>query len=236
MTAAAYKIRTVVILIVLSLWAAGAAVNLYIYSVRDREMLLKKARLIAWRQADIPAQRGRILDRNGKLLAKDELHCDLFLDMLPEKTRKAQNLFRRLQQVFPKMKLEFDQNTVFPVRLKECLSAREIQQISQYFRGCPEIRISGRFERRFHPEPAIREIIGETARNDRKERVGTSGLEQQYDLLLSGKPGRLVVMLDRNGNWIYETLRIVKQPENGQDLKLDQSLEELLAGKTGEIL
>ena len=36
-------------------------------------------------------------------------------------------------------------------------------------------------------------------------------------------------MVDRNGSWIYETLRITRQPENGRDLKLEQSLAELLS-------
>ncbi|MBO4632972.1 MAG: hypothetical protein J5858_13705 [Lentisphaeria bacterium] len=234
MTGAAYKIRTVVILAVLSIWAAGAAVNLYIHSIRNRETLLKKARLIAWRQANIPAQRGRILDRSGKLLAQDELHCNLFLEALPKKTRKAENLLRRLRRTFPGLKLEIDQNTTFPICLKKRLSAEEIRKFSQIFRGFPEVRIAGGFERQYPSDPAIRELIGETALNDLKERVGISGLEQHHDLLLSGKPGRLVVMLDRNGNWIYDTLRIVKQPENGRDLRLDQTWEELQGNKAGE--
>ena len=73
------------------------------------------------------------------------------------------------------------------------------------------------------------EIIGKTAANDRKAMVGISGLEQKHDLILSGKSGRMTVMVDRNGSWIYETLRITRQPENGRDVKLEQSLQELLA-------
>ena len=65
MTVAEYKIRTVIILILLLIWAAGAAVKVYIYSVKEQKDLLKKSRRIAWRVAEIPARRGRILDRNG---------------------------------------------------------------------------------------------------------------------------------------------------------------------------
>ena len=234
MTAAAYKIRTVVILAVLIIWAAGAVVKLYLHSVRNRETLLRKARLMAWRQADIPAQRGRILDRGGKLLAGDELRCDLFLDALPRRPGRAGNLIRQLHRTFPGLKLEIGPDTPFPICLKERLSAGEIRRFRQIFRGFPEIRILGGFERRCHADPSMRELIGETALNDLKERVGISGLEQHHDLLLSGKPGRLVVMLDRNGNWIYDTLRIVKQPENGRDLRLDHTLEELRGNRTGE--
>ena len=115
-----------------------------------------------------------------------------------------------------------------PVVLKKNLTAQEIREFSIAFRGFPEVRLEGRFERDVYNHPAIHELIGKTAANDRKAMVGISGLEQKHDLILSGKSGRLTVMLDRNGSWIYETLRITRQPENGRDLKLEQSLQELV--------
>ena len=50
-----------------------------------------KARVEKLRTMSTPikASRGRILDRNGKLLTQDILRCDLILDTLPDKTRKA---------------------------------------------------------------------------------------------------------------------------------------------------
>ena len=231
MTAAEYKIRTVLILTLLAVWAACAAVKLYQYTVRDQAELLKKSRRIAWRTADIPAQRGKITDRNGIVLAQDVFCCDLFLCRLPKSSRRTDNLFRRLKETLSDPELAPEKLTP-PLVLKKNLTAKEIQEISIRFRGFPEVRLEGRFERKLHDDPAIRKIIGQTAANDRKAMVGISGLEQKHDLVLSGKSGRMTVMLDRNGSWIYETLRITRQPENGRDLKLEQSLAELL--KTGE--
>ena len=34
-------------------------------------------------------------------------------------------------------------------------------------------------------------------------------------------------MLDRNGSWIYETLQVIRQPENGRDVRLNENLAEL---------
>ena len=228
MTAAEYKIRTVIILTLLLAWAVGAAVKLYQCSVRDRVDLLKKSRRIAWRTADLPAQRGKITDRNGIVLAQDVFCCDLFLCRLPKSRKRTDNLFRRLKDALADPELN-PETLKPPVVLKKNLTAKEIREFSITFRGFPEVRLEGRFERKLHDDPAIREIIGKTAANDRKAMVGISGLEQKHDLILSGKSGRMTVMVDRNGSWIYETLRITRQPENGRDVKLEQSLQELLA-------
>ena len=227
MTAAEYKIRTVLILTLLTVWAACAAVKLYQFTVRDRDDLLKKSRRIAWRTADLPAQRGKITDRDGIVLAQDVFRCDLLLCRLPKSRKRTDNLFRRLREALSDPELS-PEKLKPAVILKKNLTAQEIREFSITFRGFPEVRLEGRFERKLHDDPAISEIIGKTAANDRKAMVGISGLEQKHDLILSGKSGRMTVMVDRNGSWIYETLRITRQPENGRDLKLDQSLAELL--------
>ena len=228
MTAAEYKIRTVLILTLLTVWAACAAVKLYQCTVRDRDELLKKSRRIAWRTADIPAQRGKITDRNGIVLAQDDFCCDLFLCRLPKSRRRTENLFRRLKGTLSDPELN-PEKLKPPVVLKKNLTAQEIREFSITFRGFPEVRLRGQFERKVYNHPAIHELIGKTAANDRKAMVGISGLDQKHDLILSGKSGRMTVMVDRNGSWIYETLRITRQPENGHDVKLEQSLQELLA-------
>ena len=227
MTAAEYKIRTVLILTLLTVWAACAAVKMYQITVRDRVELLKKSRRIAWRTADLPAQRGKITDRNGIVLAQDDFCCDLILCHLPKSRRRTENLFRRLRGALSDQELSCEKLKP-PVVLRKNLTAQEIREFSLEFRGFPEVRLGGRFERKVYNHPAIHELIGKTAANDRKAMVGISGLEQKHDLILSGKSGRMTVMVDRNGSWIYETLRITRQPENGRDLKLEQSLAELL--------
>ena len=226
MTVSAFRFRTAFILVLLTAWAVCAGTKLYIHSVRDRDILLKKTRLLAWREADLPAPRGKILDRDGVILAQDVFRCDLVLESLPDQQARRQQLLRTIRKHFPDFPADAPPENC-PAVLKANLPADEIELCIRRFRGYPEIRTVGRFERKFSPSPEIREIIGQTALNDRRERVGISGLEQTHDLLLSGKTGRLSVMLDRNGGWVYDTLRVTRQPESGRDLRLDQSLAEL---------
>lgn len=226
MTAAEYKLRTVIILVLLMVWAAGAAAKVYVYAVRDQESLLAQSRRIAWRSADIPAQRGRIIDRNGVILARDVFTCDLVLNVLPEKQKRKNHLLNKLREVLRDPLTDLEKQTM-PAVLKSNLTAEEIVLYTEKFRRYPEIRTEGHMVRQYHGEPGLREVLGETALNDRQECVGISGLEKEHDLKLSGSPGRLKVMLDRNGSWISETLRVVRQPVNGQDVKLNASLAEL---------
>lgn len=226
MTSAEYKIRTVIILTLLFFWAAGAAVKVYIYSVRDRQALLKRSSPIAWRLAEIPARRGRILTRDGVVLAEDIYCCDLILRSLPESNRRGKNLRDKLKENRVYSELP-ETAAALPVALRKNLTAEEIEKFTQVFRVYPEIQTAGRLERRYSDDPAVRKMLGEIARNNRQERVGTSGVEQDYDLELSGHNGRIRVMLDRNGSWIYETLEVIRQPENGRDVRLSRTLAEL---------
>ena len=232
MTDSAFRLRTAVILLLLTAWAVCTGFKLYTHTVRDREILLKRSRQIAWREADLPAPRGKILDRDGKILAQDVFCCDLVLESLPENRQARKRLLHWLDRHFPIFRPDTEK-PIYPAVLKTDLTAEEIELYSRQMQDCPEIRIAGRFERKLDPDPEIRAIIGQTARNDHRERVGISGLEQQHDLILSGKPGRIVVMLDRNGRWVSDTLRVTLQPKGGRDLKLEQSCSELKCSRPG---
>lgn len=231
MTVSAFRFRTAFILVLLTAWAVCAGVKLYIHSVRDRDLLLKKARLLAWREADLPAPRGKIMDRDGFILAQDVFRCDLVLESLPEQKMRRQRLLSHIGKYVPDFHPD-DPPRNCPAVLKANLPADEIELCIRRFRSYPEVRTVGRFEREFTGGPDVRELVGQIALNDRRERVGISGLEQRHDLALSGKTGRLMVMLDRNGGWVYDTLRVTRQPESGRDLKLDQSIAEIRKKRT----
>ncbi|MBQ9338031.1 MAG: hypothetical protein IJS14_12125 [Lentisphaeria bacterium] len=228
----AYKIRTAIVFVILLVWAGGAAFRVYALSVRDRDELLRQARTLAWREAVIPARRGRILDRDGVALARDVYCCDLVLDTLPDSPQRKVRLFAALHREFPNCPAKIDEKAL-PYCLKSSLTAEEIRRYSELFHAFREIRVEGTFERWRDPHPAVRRLVGEIVLNDRKERVGGSGLEQNNDLTLSGKPGQIRVMLDRHGNWVRDTLRVIRQPRNGEDLRLDVSRAEIIRQEEG---
>ncbi len=213
-----FQFKTLMILSFLLIWAVVAAAHVFYYAVVKRDDLLAETRKIAWREARIPALRGRILDRNGVPAAWSELRHDLVLERLPESRKRRESLLQRIAQSFPETA---GKHLKPPHVLKHALSPEEILFYTREFRAWQEVVIVPLVRRVVAGPPEIQARIGRTAQNNAGETVGVSGLEREYDLELSGRAGRMTVMLDRNGNWSSDTLRITRQPENGHDVIAD---------------
>lgn len=231
MSADTFKVKTLIVLSFLLIWAVVAAAHVFSYAVSRQSELLKASRAIAWREARIPAVRGRLLDREGVPLAVSAIRSDLILDAIPERTVRRESLIRLLRESFPEITVNYEKET-YPMILRKNISPEDVVSYARKFKRFPEIRVASRLERVVYGGPAVSRRLGATALNNVNELVGVSGLEQAHDMTLSGKAGTLVVMLDRNGAWLYNTLRITKQPENGRDVRTDISLKDL--GETNE--
>ncbi len=61
------------------------------------------------------------------------------------------------------------------------------------------------------------------------DNVGQSGLEQQYDGLLRGVPGRILRAVDGHNNTIYDSGNLYIEPQDGNDLKLtiDETIQQI---------
>lgn len=219
-----FKIKTISLVVFLILWGIAAAIQVFNYSIRSQKKIMHNSRKIAWREGTIPACRGRILDKDGKVLAQNRLQFNLLLkNKLAGRRRKAFTEFLR------KAGIRYDIQKKIPCILKTDLTPAEIVQYKNLIRNLPELEISAGYLR--VQEPSLKQVIGETAKNDRDEMVGVSGLEKQYDLELTGTPGKISVMLDRHGNWMKDTLRILRQPSPGRDIRLEKTVKELQDAK-----
>ena len=159
--------------------------------------------------------------RQAHLLAPDDGQA-LHVFNLETLFQMIDNLFRGIRRFFPEHELPHPMK--LPLLLKNDLSPEEIVFYSRRLRNYPELRIVPVIRRVVVGTPEIQSQIGKTALNDAGEAVGVSGLEREYDLELSGTSGRMTVMLDRNGNWCYDTLRITRQAKNGEDIRADFEL------------
>lgn len=219
-----YKLRSALLLLFLCVWSFLLLGKIFSCAVLRRPDLLRKSERLAWREGSIPARRGRILDKNDRVLARDRFRCDLVMEYYPLHPHREKRLWRKLRILDRNFTLR-PKETVFPYTLKSGLDLEQVRYYRSLFLGHPEVRVQGYFERE---NPAgLEKILGETSINDRKESVGISGLEKIHDVTLSGKSGHFVVMLNRQGQWVNETLRIVSPVVNGQDVRLPQSIEEL---------
>lgn len=198
---------------------------------------------------DVPAPRGKIYDRKGRLIAESIPIFDLYLD--PQKYRKASNKIKEeFMNIFHttnfnlKEKLEKKNGMVFLTSLQLGQYKELKDSIVKFdFLSCRKT-----YRRKYYGPKSLAHVVGYT---DMKNN-GKSGIEKEYDNLLKGKNGLNYIRVDAYGNKIGVVKSV--DPIPGDDLyltidvDLQKKLQELLTelGKpscgivldpsTGEIL
>lgn len=187
----------------------------------DREKILARGERIArvWRQ--MPAKRGRIIDKNGKVLVWSELYCDLHYNSSGE-NELSEDEQQTLIELFGKLDFSVPPSTPLRRHLRpdELIALEVLLQ-----KGAP-LRIVTRHERVICNSEAVRFLAGKVELREGIQ-YGVSGWELQNELILRGIPGRYSVLLDRFGNYMPKSFKLSTPPSDGKDLHLTESLEEL---------
>ena len=177
----------------------------------------KKARV--WRQ--LPAKRGRILDKNGKILVWSELYWDLYYNASGE-AELSEDEQHFLIELFGKIDFSVSPSTPLRRHLKpdELIALEPL-----LLKGAP-LRIVTRHERLVCDSEAVRALAGKVELRNNVQ-SGISGWELENELLLRGIPGRYSILLDRFGNYMPKSFKMTISPSDGKDLKLKEDLEEI---------
>ena len=167
------------------------------------------------RTLELPANRGRILDRNGLILASSVPAPSIWA--IPEDVDATKQQLRALAKLLDMplleltKKLEDDDKTF--VWIKRQVDDSVAQQIAA-------LAIKGIYQRkeykRQYPEgETIAHVVGFTDIEDQ----GIAGVEVAYNKELKGRPGSRRVIKDRLGRVVEDTREQVP-PVDGQDLQL----------------
>ena len=167
------------------------------------------------RTLELPANRGRVLDRNGLILASSVVAQSIWA--IPEDVDKAHPKLRELAKLLEmplsdlKKRLANDDKTF--VWIKRQVDAPVAKQIAA-------LDIKGIYQRREYkreyPEgEAAAHVVGFTNVED----GGQEGVELAFNRQLSGKNGSRRVIKDRLGR-VVEDVRDVIPPLDGPDLQL----------------
>lgn len=194
-----------------SLLLAGRA--LYLQGVKD-DFLKAEGRSRYARTLEIPATRGRILDRNGDVLAVSTpvqsiwaIPADARLS--PGQTRELASL---LETDVQEINQRLDSNKGF-VYLKRQISPGVAEKIATL--NLPGIHQQTEY-RRYYPGAAVTaHVVGFTGADDK----GQEGIELAFQNSLAGKPGSHQVIKDRRGRVVEDVASLVP-PENGGDVRL----------------
>jgi cell division protein FtsI (penicillin-binding protein 3) len=193
-------------LIVRAVWVKGFGNSFY-------EEKGNKATL---RSIEMPASRGKILDRHGEVLATSLLAKAIiaFPDAIPEdlSKEKVSQLAKLLDVSETELRKKFasERNQVFLKRQVDLDIAKQIREL-----GIPGIAQNNEYKRLYPEGEAMAHIVGFTNVEDR----GQEGMELAKEKELAGQPGRRRVIQDRLGRYV-EGLGIINPPKDGADLQL----------------
>ena len=167
------------------------------------------------RTLELPANRGRVLDRNGLILATSVVAQSLWA--IPEDVDKADPKLKTLAKLlglpFSELKKKLaneDKTFVWVQRQVDEPLAKEIAAL-----GIKGIYQTREYKRQYPEGEAAAHVVGFTNVEDR----GQEGVELAFNKQLSGRNGSRRVIKDRLGR-VVEDVRDVVPPVDGPDLQL----------------
>lgn len=167
------------------------------------------------RTLELPASRGRILDRNGMILATSVVAQSVWADPEdvdrdhPRLAEAARLLGMPLAELRRRLEVG-ERNFVWIKRQVDEPIARQVQAL-----GIKGLYLRKEYKRQYPQGEAVAHVVGFTNVEDR----GQEGVELAFDRTLSGRPGSRRVIKDRLGR-IVEDMRDAVPPVDGQDLQL----------------
>lgn len=259
-----YRIGTIQIFAFVLLTILG--VRLYYLQVVNGEYYAQRAENQRIRLIPIPAPRGAIFDRNGKILVDSRPTYNVTLSNEPLKKINvnervddyARGLNLEPQFVTERLNLIKKQNEFESMVLKENATIQDIAWVEARNMEFPELRVELQPQRFYPLGTTLAHVLGYVGEISPKQLeseeykskgfrpgdiIGKGGLEQYYDEFLRGKPGYRKVIVDSRGR-VQSEIEVVP-PQSGQDmittidLDLQNAAEEQLANsatKRGTII
>src|SRR5215203_3438006 len=244
------RVGTIQVIAFVLLTILGA--RLYYLQVVKGEYYSDKAENQRIRLIPIPAPRGAILDRNGKLLVDSRPTYNVTLSNEPIKkidvTDRLDDYARGLnvdrQYVVERLNYIKSQREFDTLVLKENASIQDITWVEAHTLEYPELRVELQPQRFYPHKEILAHVLGYVGEISPKELekpevrekglragdiVGKGGLEQYYDEFLRGKPGYRKVIVDSRGR-VQSEIETVP-PQAGQDMVSTIDLDLQLAAE-----
>src|SRR5580765_5477666 len=242
--------RIIVVQIFAFLLLVLLGVRLYYLQVVKGEYYSDRAESQRVRLIPIPAPRGAILDRHGKLLVDSRPTYNVVLSNEPLKSINVNDrvddyshgLGLDRQFVVERLNVIKNQPNFETMVLKENVGMPDITWVESHSLEFPELRVELQPQRFYPLGTTLAHVLGYVGEispkqlegDDFKEKglhpgdiIGKGGLEQYYDEYLRGRPGYRKVIVDSRGR-VQSELEVVP-PQSGQDLvttiDLDLQLE-----------
>ena len=231
------RLRFVQVLVVIMLGALS--IRLYVLQVVRGERYAEIAVNQRRRRLPIPAPRGRILDRQQRLIVDSR---PIYNVLMSREDAKQKNLFSLVEPLSEGLALDpdilreyFKMVDTMPafesIVVKQDATKGDIAWVEAHNYEYPELRVEQQPQRTYPADGSLAHVVGyvgEISPEQLKQQVykdkglkpgdiiGLSGLEQVYDDYLRGRDGYREVVVDSKGR-IQDEIEIV-QPTPGRDL------------------
>ena len=140
-----WRFRAVIFFSLLLVWAAAALLRaVWLAGPRSAEYIAQGEKMARF-HGTLPAMRGRILDRAGRMLVWSERYFDLYLT-LPEGMKPEDETFDAVRKTVKDLKIP-EAGTGTPVLLKRDLAPAELLALEPVVKNNRAFRIESRVER-----------------------------------------------------------------------------------------
>ena len=213
------KWRSKFIMGLMVLGFTGLAVRAAYVQVLGNDFFQRQGEVRYARTLDLPANRGRILDRNGLILASSVPAASIWADPEsvdlsdPEVQRKLPALAKLMDMPLDTLKKRLateDKTFVWLKRLLDWETGLKIKEL-----GVKGVYQTKEYKREYPEGEAAAHIVGFTNIEDQ----GQEGMELAFNKDLGGKPGSRRVIKDRFGR-IVEGVGEEIPPVDGRDIQL----------------
>jgi penicillin-binding protein 2 len=242
------RLSIVNVLVVLLL--AVLCVRLYVLQVVKGKYYADIAENQRMRLLPIPASRGVIFDRNGKMLVDSRPIYEVILSREDFKGKELSTLVQPLSAGLGVdadiLRDRFEQVKLLPafesIPIKQEATAGDIAWVEAHKLEFPELRVEQQPQRRYPANGMLAHVLGyvgeispeQLGLQPYKDKgykpgdiIGQEGIEKVYDDYLRGKDGYRKVIVDSRGHIQSEVERVEPQP--GQDMvtTIDVDLQEV---------
>jgi len=208
----------------------------------------------------IPQQgcRGKILDRNNKIIVDNSISYDLLL--IPQRGLSVEASLSKIAKIlgtdYVKLKSTYNQGYIapfVPITIAANITTHQAIALEELKSDIPDILVQPHPLRRYPYGTLASQVIGHLGEIDHwrlskladygyqtKDVVGFGGIEEKYDYYLRYKEGALSVEVDHRGRFI-RTIGF-KPPQDGKDISLTLDLgmqkiaESAMAGRRGSVI
>ena len=177
------------------------------------EYYMQKADELHQRERRIKAKRGRILDRNGEILAANEVVCTVSVihSQIDDEDKVIKVLAGELDMDVEEVTKKFKK-----VSSMEYIKTNVAKDIGDAIReyDLPGVKIDEDYKRVYPYNELASKVLGFTGADNQ----GILGLEAKYDTYLSGTNGQILTLSDAGGIEIKGSREDRILPVDGQDL------------------